>query len=81
MPTQHFIEFQHRRELYEKQEKEKGRHLGDEIVATIYQTSIEIEDLRIFIAAGWMEGFSIGELTKSQIKTCIERKCKRKETG
>lgn len=79
--TQHFIEFNRRRDLYEKQLKEKDVYFGERRDATSYKASIENEDLKVFFAAGWIEGFLIIELTESQIKICIKQKCKRKLTG
>lgn len=79
--TQHFIEFKCRRELYQKQLEEKGRHLGEESLAFFYKASMEDENLRFYIANGWIEASSIGKLTESQIKTSIGEKRKRKVAG
>lgn len=64
--------------MYEKQLEEIGRRLEGEIVANSYNASIEDEDLKIFIVAGWIKGCAVNELTDSQIKNCIEKTFKRK---
>lgn len=67
----HFIVPKELRELYEKQLKEKARHPKYEIIPISYRASIEIDDLRIFIAAGWIDCACIDELTESQIVKCV----------
>lgn len=79
--TRHFIEFKRLRLLYEKQIEEKSRQLKEEIVPTSYRASIEDDDLRTFITAGWIEANSIDELTERQIQECVESRCHRPIDG
>lgn len=71
--TRHFIEFKRLRDLYEKRLKEKEWKLKEKKKVTSYRASIEDEDLRSFIAAGWVECSSLEELTESQIIRCVKK--------
>lgn len=48
----YFIELKHKRRLYEKLLEENERKLKEKIVATSYRSSLEDQDLRMFIAPG-----------------------------
>lgn len=61
--------------------RKKGRHLKEEIVATSYKASIDDGDLRIFIAAGWVECSTVYELTNRQIILWVEKRWKKEATG
>lgn len=76
-----FIEFRRLRDLYEKQVLEKRRHIKEDIIPTFLRASIEDDDLRICIAAGWIDASSIEQITEEQIRQCIDERCKRETTG
>lgn len=61
-------------ELDEKQIEVKGRQFREKIIPALYEACIENNDLRLFIAAGWVEVPSIIELIEAQIQKCIERR-------
>lgn len=70
--THHFIELKQLLEVYEKQIEKKRRQLRKTIVPTSFKASIENGDLEIFIAAEWIEAYSINEVTEQQVQECIE---------
>lgn len=76
-----FIEFKRLSKLYWKQHKEKGKHLKGEIILTSYRAYIKDDDLKIFIAAGWVDYSSIDELMKRKIRQCMEETRKKKAKG
>lgn len=78
---QQFINFKKPRDLYEKQIEESSRYLKEEVIATSLRVSMENENLKIFIAAGWIEAPSLDEVTERQIEHCIEERCSRSLTG
>lgn len=54
------------------------RYIKEKIVAKCYRASIEGEDLKVFIAAGWVGRSSIDELIKCQIIQCVEEECEKR---
>lgn len=77
----HSIEFRRLRKSYEKQLKEKARHLKEEIISTSYRASIADEDLMVFIAAGRVYCSCIDELTESHIVEYVDNRSTIKATG
>lgn len=75
--TWHFIEFKCLREIYEKEIEEWEGQFKEDIVPTTYQASIEDENLKMFIYAGWFKATSIDEMSEHPIKQCLEERCKR----
>lgn len=71
--TRHFIELKRMRELYERRIEEKGRQSNKEIVPTSIRALVEAKNLKIFIAAGWIEASSIDGITKRQMQECVEK--------
>lgn len=70
--TNHFIDFKKRREIYEMQIVEKNTDPATNIPLVSYKVSIENADLRLFIAAGWIQAPSIENITEMQIRKCIQ---------
>lgn len=67
----HFTDFKRLRKLYEKKIEEKCRHLNKEIATASYRATIEHDDLKIFMAAGWVDCSTIDEL--NDILICREK--------
>lgn len=61
--------------------KENKRYMKGKKIATSYRTSIKDEDLKIFIAAEWVECSPLEELAESQNIWCVKERCKREATG
>lgn len=51
------------------------------IKPTPYRESIEGEDFKTFIAAGWVDCSCINDLTEIQIVECVVDVCTKKATG
>lgn len=59
-----------------RESNRRKRQLKAEIVPASYRASIEDEDLKTFIAAGWIEDISINEIKEFQIQQCVDARCK-----
>lgn len=75
--TKSFIEFRKLRQPYEKHVNDKNPETRTNIALTSHKSSIEDADMRISIAAEWINATSVGLITNIQIRQCIEDKCHR----
>lgn len=76
-----FIEIERTRYLYEKQLDNGNRQSNDMIVATSYRASIQDDNMRIFISAGWIPIFSLREITEELLKSCKKGDVVEKSVG
>lgn len=79
--TRHFIEFMRLIKLYEKQIEVKWKHLKEDIIPMSHRALIKDDDLKNFIAVEWVQCSSMDELSKMQIKQCVDERSKREVTG
>lgn len=55
--------------------------MKEDIIRTSDRASKENDDLRIFVAAGWVHYSSIDDLTERRIQRFVDNRCKHKATG
>lgn len=70
--TKHFTQFYRLRQLYEKQIEEKNKEPGTSVNAVSYRASIDDADLKIFVAAKWIDVDDISKITEDQLKECVK---------
>jgi len=63
--TSDFVEFQERREIYERQVSEKNTEAGVQIPLTTYRNSIDSAILELFVVAEWVP------VTEEQLRKCV----------
>lgn len=59
----------------------KSRQLDEDIVPTLYRSSIDNDDVENLIAAEWIEASSVDGITEQQAKQCVEDRCRHNVEG
>lgn len=67
-----FVTFARRREIYERQVKEKSQKQGVIIPATTLRNSIENPILNLLITAKWVAPTNLSDLTEDHLGKCIK---------